>query len=115
MESFTSYKRYCFALDLKNDPELIAEYEKYHRAVWPEILQSITSAGIEALEIYRIENRLFMIMEVNDTFSFERKRTMDEANETVQRWEQLMWNYQQALPSAKPGEKWLLMQKIFEL
>jgi L-rhamnose mutarotase len=108
-------KRYCFALDLKNDPELIAEYEAHHRKVWPEILQSIKSAGIEVLEIYRIENRLFMIMEVNDTFSFERKKMMDEANEVVQQWEQLMWNYQQALPSAKLGEKWLLMEKLFEL
>jgi L-rhamnose mutarotase len=108
-------KRYCFALDLKNDPDLIAEYEAYHRKVWPEILESIKSAGIEALEIYRIENRLFMIMEVNETFSFERKKEMDEANEAVQRWEQLMWNYQQALPFAKAGEKWLLMDKIFEL
>lgn len=115
MESSNSLKRYCFALDLKNDPGLIAEYEAHHRKVWPEILQSIKSAGIEVLEIYRIENRLFMIMEVNERFSFERKKMMDENNETVQQWEKLMWNYQQALPSAKPGEKWLLMEKIFEL
>jgi L-rhamnose mutarotase len=26
-----------------------------------------------------------------------------------------MWKYQQALPMAKPGEKWLLMDKIFDL
>jgi L-rhamnose mutarotase len=115
LESLNVNNRFCFALDLKNDPELIAEYEQYHREVWPEVLGSIKGAGIETLEIYRIENRLFMIMEVDETFSFERKRKMDEANETVQQWERLMWNYQQALPSAKPGEKWLLMEKIFEL
>ncbi|MGB8193932.1 MAG: L-rhamnose mutarotase [Chitinophagaceae bacterium] len=108
-------KRHCFALDLKNDPVLIAEYEAHHAAVWPEILRSIKDAGIESLEIYRVENRLFMVMEVNDDFSFEKKKLMDEASEPVQRWETLMWNYQQALPTAKPGEKWLLMQKIFEL
>lgn len=107
--------RYCFALDLKDDPVLIAEYEAHHQEVWPEILQSIKDSGIQSLEIYRIENRLFMIMDVNESFSFEKKQVMDEANETVQRWETLMWNYQQALPSAKPGEKWLLMEKIFEL
>lgn len=33
--------RNCFALDLKNDPEIISEYEKYHEAVWPDILQSL--------------------------------------------------------------------------
>jgi L-rhamnose mutarotase len=107
--------RHCFALDLKNDPALIAEYEKYHRQVWPEILSSISDAGIEALEIYRVENRLFMIMEVNENFSFDKKAYMDAANPKVQEWETLMWKYQQALPSAKPGEKWMPMEKIFEL
>jgi L-rhamnose mutarotase len=108
-------KRYCFALDLKNDPELIRQYENFHRAVWPEILQSISEAGIEKLEIYRVENRLFMIMEVSDRFSFDRKKNMDNSNPRVQQWETLMWKYQQALPSAAPGEKWILMEKIFQL
>ena len=107
--------RHCLALDLKNDPALIREYERYHQAVWPEILNSIRSVGIEKLEIYRVDNRLFMIMEVNDDFSFEKKGRADAANAKVQEWEQLMWKYQEALPSAKPGEKWLLMKKIFEL
>lgn len=110
-----STRRYCLALDLKNDPQLIAAYEEHHRNVWPGILQSIKDAGIESLEIYRVENRLFMIMEVNENFSFEKKKAMDDANETVQQWETLMWNYQQALPSAKPGQKWTLMEKIFQL
>lgn len=61
-------KRHCFALDLKPDAELIAEYEKYHTEVWPEVLENLSAAGIEQLEIYRVENRLFMIMEVNDSF-----------------------------------------------
>ena len=108
-------KRYCLAVDLKNDPQLISEYEKHHRAVWPEILHSLRSAGIESLEIYRIENRLFMIMEVNADFSFSKKNEADAANEKVQEWETFMWKYQQALPFAKPGEKWVLMEKIFEL
>ncbi len=107
--------RYCFALDLKNDAGLIAEYEAHHRAVWPEILASIQSAGIDALEIYRVQNRLFMMMETNDSFSFEKKNEADQANVKVQEWETLMWKYQQALPGAAPGQKWLLMNKIFQL
>jgi len=102
-------------LDLKDDGDLIAEYEQYHAAVWPEILQSIREAGIMAMEIYRAANRLFMIMEVAEDFSFERKAAMDEANPTVQRWEELMWKYQQALPGSKPGEKWIQMKNIFTL
>lgn len=107
--------RYCLALDLKDDPALIAEYEAYHGAVWPEILASIRDSGILNMEIYRWGNRLFMIMETSDDFSFERKSAMDKANEKVNEWEELMWKYQQALPGAAPGEKWILMDKIFDL
>ncbi|MCB0556669.1 MAG: L-rhamnose mutarotase [Phaeodactylibacter sp.] len=108
-------KRYCLALDLRNDPQLIAEYEACHRKVWPEILDSIRNSGITNMEIYRLGSRLFMIMETADDFSFEKKAAMDAANPRVQEWEALMWRFQQALPGAKPGEKWMLMEKIFEL
>lgn len=107
--------RYCLALDLKNDPALIAGYEAHHRAVWPEIIRSIRKAGIEHLEIYRCGARLFMIMETNDHFSFEKKAAMDAADPRAQEWETLMWKYQQALPGALPGEKWKMMEKIFDL
>ena len=56
-----------------------------------------------------------MIMETNDNFNFEKKAKADAANEKVQEWEKLMWKYQQALPGAKPGEKWMLMDKIFQI
>jgi L-rhamnose mutarotase len=107
--------RYCLALDLKDDPQLIAAYDEYHRSVWPEIVDSIKNSGIQHLEIYRVSNRLFMIIEAGSDFSFEQKAIMDAKNEIVQQWEQTMWEYQQALPIAKPGEKWVLMEKIFSL
>lgn len=108
-------RRYCFTLDLIPDDQLIARYEEMHRKVWPEIIESIRSSGIEDMEIYRTGNRLFMIMDVNAHFSFEHKADMDAANDKVQEWETLMWKYQQAVPGAKPGEKWIMMDKIFEL
>jgi L-rhamnose mutarotase len=107
--------RYCLALDLQPDAELIAEYAAWHRAVWPEIRQSILEGGIEQMEIYRLEDRLFMIMEVSPEFSFDQKAMMDAANPAVQRWEELMWKYQVAIPGGKPGEKWRLMERIFNL
>ncbi len=107
--------RHCLALDLKDDPKLIKEYEAYHQNVWPEILKSIRDSGIDNMEIYRIANRLFMIMEVNESFSFEEKAKADQADTKVQEWEKLMWKYQQALPGAKPGEKWMLIDRIFKL
>ncbi len=108
-------KRYSLALDLVDDPKRIAEYEQYHEKIWTEIRDSITSSGITDMEIYRLGNRLFMIMETTDDFSFEKKGAMDAENPKVQEWENLMWHYQQALPMAKTGEKWLLMNKIFDL
>ena len=108
-------KRYCLALDLKDDPTLIAEYEEYHKESWPENLKAIREAGIEVMDIYRTGNRLFMIMETTDDFSFEAKAIADANNKKVQEWEALMWKYQQALPHARPGEKWMVMKKIFEL
>jgi L-rhamnose mutarotase len=108
-------RRYCLTLDLKDDPALIAEYRRYHENVWPEILKSITGAGVEDMEIYLLGTRMFMIMEVNDQFSFEVKGEMDRVNPKVQEWEQLMWKFQQPLPQAKPGEKWMLMERVFKL
>lgn len=107
--------RYVLALDLKNDPALIAEYEHYHKAVWPDVLQSLHDAGITDMEIYRVENHLILVMDTAENFSLERKADMDAANPKVQEWETLMWHYQEALPSAKPGQKWVPMKKVFQL
>src|SRR5690349_24249024 len=96
-------QRFCLALDLKPDPELIAAYEAYHREVWPEIHSNLRASGIENLEIYRVENRLFMILEAGEGFSFERKAALDGGNERVQEWEALMWKFQQALPGSRAG------------
>lgn len=108
-------KRYALALDLVEEPNLIAEYKKYHEQIPPDIAVSIKESGILNMELYLLGNRLFMIMETKDDFSFEKKAAMDLANPEVQKWEQLMWKYQKALPMAKPGEKWILMEQIFKL
>jgi len=107
--------RYCLTLDLKDDQALIAEYERHHFAIWPEIRDSITNSGITNMEIFRYDNRLFMIMETDESFSFERKTAMDKANPKVQEWEELMWKYQQPLNGVAEGVKWVLMSKIFQL
>ncbi|MGA9650761.1 MULTISPECIES: L-rhamnose mutarotase [Pedobacter] len=108
-------ERHCLTLDLIDDEKLIAAYKQYHKSVWPEIKESIKQAGVNELEIYLFGNRLFMIMDVNDSFSFEAKAKADLENEKVQEWETLMWNYQKAMPGAKPGEKWMLMENLFKL
>jgi len=110
-------KKYCLALDLKDDPDLIEEYEYWHKPenARPEIKKSILDAGITNMEIYRTGNRLFMIMEVTDDFSFERKAELDAADPKVQDWETFVWKFQKPLEWSRPGEKWVLMDKIFQL
>jgi L-rhamnose mutarotase len=108
-------KRYCLTLDLKDDPKLIAEYRRYHEKIWPEITKSIQDAGIEDMEIYLLGTRMFLVMEVNEKFSFESKAKADRENPKVREWEELMWKFQKPLPNAKPGEKWMLMERVFKL
>lgn len=108
-------RRHCLTLDLADDPELIAEYKRLHEKVWPEIVESIRASGVRDLEIYLLGTRLFMTLEAEDDFTFELKAAMDRNNPKVQEWEALMWKFQRALPQAKPGEKWLLMERIFKL
>lgn len=110
-------QRLCFAVDLKDEPELIEEYKHYHAVGngFPEVAAAIRDAGIEEMEIYLIANRLFMIMEVNDTFDPVSRAEKDAKNEKVQLWEKMMWKYQQQLPWAKADEKWLPMDLIFKL
>lgn len=93
----------------------MAEYKAYHAAgnTWPEITKSIKDAGIVDMQIYLTGNRMFM--EVDDTFDAVRKAAMDAANPKVQEWEELMWKYQQALPWAEEGVKWIALEKIFQL
>lgn len=108
-------QRYCLTVDLKEDPALIEEYKAIHKNIWPDIRDRIIADGITVMDIYISGNRLFMIMEVKDGFSFDKKAASDAADPRVQEWENFMWSFQQALPWAKPGEKWVIMEQIFTL
>lgn len=96
---------------------MMAKYKAYHQREnhWPEIAQSIKDSGILDMEIYLVGNRMFMLMEVDETFSFDKKRKMDQENARVQEWENLMSVFQQHLPWARNGEKWMQTEMIFKL
>lgn len=107
--------RYCMALDLHDDPRLIAEYERQHRAVWPEVLEHLRAAGVLDMSIWRLGTRLFMIMDTGAGFSFERMRALAAEYPRVDAWEQAMWRFQVPTPWTASGDKWTPMQCIFEL
>lgn len=106
-----------YTLDLKPDPALIAEYERWHRPenIWPEVVASIRAAGIRDMQIFRAGNRLFMVMGVPDDYAPDAKAAADAANPRVQAWEALMDRFQQRLPFAAPGAKWVPLTRIFSL
>ena len=62
-------KRFCQTLDLKDDPKLIEQYCYWHQHIWKEIPEGIRAVGISNMEIYRLGNRLFMIVETPDDFT----------------------------------------------
>ena len=107
--------RHCLALDLKDDAEAIAEYKRYHVKIWPEVRDSLREAGVMDMEIYLMGNRLFMIMDVNDTFTLAAKAAADAANQKVQEWEAIMSGFQQPLPQSRPGQRWVVMERVFNL
>jgi L-rhamnose mutarotase len=108
--------RLVMTTDLGGSQEQIDEYEHYHDHIWPEVVSSLKVIGIRALDIYRLERRLIMIMEVPDGFdkveAFARHRI---SHPRCGEWEVLMSGYQAAPAGAAAGEKWGEMKKIFSL
>ena len=78
------------------------------------MLESIHATGVLSEQIFILGTRMVMVLQTTDDFSFEAKAAQDQANSSMCKWEELMWNFQQPVPLAQPGEKWVLMEKIFE-
>src|SRR5690349_6361328 len=107
--------RYCLALELKDDSELIARYEAFHRDVWPEVVRHIRGHGVTGMEIYRLGTRLFMIMETDDArYDAQLMAQAALTDPSVHRWETLMWEFQAPTPWTPAGQKWVPMDRIFD-
>jgi L-rhamnose mutarotase len=106
--------RRCFALDLVDDAALIAEYCRMHEpgSVWPRVIDHIRLQGIEAMQIWRRDDRLFMIMETAD--DYPRPVSSVELQQANQQWEALMASFQRRVEGALPEEKWAAMHCIFD-
>lgn len=110
-------KRYCQALDLKDDPELIAAYKQLHSQehIWQETLSAIREVGILEMEIYLCENHLFMMVETPLDFDWDSAMGKMATLPKQKEWEALTARYQQADPNADSAGKWYLMERIFHL
>jgi L-rhamnose mutarotase len=110
-------QRFCLTLDLKDDPIMIQEYEYWHQKdhIWPEIPAGIRSVGILSMEIYRIHNRLFMIIDTGPEFDFERDMERLSHLPRQSEWEAFVAHYQNSGKNEQAKEKWKLMKQVFSL
>jgi L-rhamnose mutarotase len=113
-------QRRCYALDLKDDAAMIESYRHWHRPGGPpaEVTRSLRNAGILALDIYLVGNRLFMIMDSDPTAPSGSKASDDSDDPHVRAWEELMSGLQQDLPFPRKESgagKWQLLEHIYSL
>ncbi|MFT3954921.1 MAG: L-rhamnose mutarotase [Piscinibacter sp.] len=107
--------QHLLALDLKDDPALIARYEEHHRAVWPEVQAHLHCHGVLSMTIHRLGTRMVMVMETDDAvFDAEAMARASEDDPAIARWEALMWTFQAPTPWTPAGRKWQPMAKIFD-
>ena len=110
-------KRFCQTLDLKDNPELIAEYRRRHSEgeAWKEIIDGIRKVGILEMEIYLLGTRLFMIVETPLDFDWDGAMARLATLPRQQEWEDYVAEFQDAKPGASSDEKWRMMERIFYL
>lgn len=110
-------KRFCQTLDLKDNPELIAEYRRRHSEgeAWSEIIEGIKEVGILEMEIYLVDTRLFMIVETALDFDWNSAMARLSTLPRQQEWEDYMSEFQLASQGASSDEKWRMMERIFYL
>ena len=110
-------KRYVQTMDLKDDPELIAEYKRRHRQeeAWPEIMAGIREVGILDMQIFILGTRLVMIVETPVEFDWECAMARLATLPRQQEWEDYMAIFQQCAEGATSDEKWQMMERMFYL
>lgn len=108
-------KYFARALNLKDDPELIAKYKEYHRQVWPEVLSVLKATGITSMKIFLKGRRMFMYCEARDDYDLARASPIYEQSPRTKEWEELMRQFQEPLSEAAPGEWWSPMEEVFDL
>jgi len=110
-------KRYCQALDLIDDAEMIQQYRLLHSPEkhWKEIRDGIREVGILRMDIYISGNHLFMIVDVEEDFDWEESFNKLSTLPRQAEWEGVVAKFQKCLPDAKSDEKWVPIERIFTL
>ena len=114
---YTCYKRYCKTLSLEDDPQLIEEYKNVHAPdnTWPEITRGMIEVGILDMEIYIMDNRLFMIMDTLPDIDHDVAMAELATKPRQSEWEAFVSRFQKTSSDASADEKWHLMECIYKL
>jgi L-rhamnose mutarotase len=109
-------KFYGLTLNLKDDPQIIAQYKEYHRNPWPEPLAGLGEVGVLDMKIFLLGRRMFMYMTTTD--DFDPHTAFDGYTEKYPKaadWDALMRTFQEKVPEAGEGEWWAQMEPVFDL
>lgn len=102
--------RYAFQLRIK--AEAIAEYEREHARVWPEMLAKLKEVGISDYSIFRRGQELFLVLRVED---FDKAWEQLDRDPVNLRWQEFMGRLFEPVPSLQPGERFAMMKEVFYL
>jgi L-rhamnose mutarotase len=100
-------QRAAFVLDVR--PERIEDYVRAHRAVWPEMLDALRSAGIRNYTIFRHGNQMFGYFESDDLDAAARFLAGQEVST---RWQDAM---AELLESRVPESGPPALEEVFRL
>lgn len=110
-------KRWVQTMDLRDNPQLIAEYRRRHSRgeVWPEVLQGIRDCGLLEMEIYILGTRLVMICEAPLDVDWDEAMRRMASGPRQAEWEAFMAVFQQCDPGQTSDEKWQMMERMFHV
>jgi L-rhamnose mutarotase len=95
-------------------PDQIAEYERIHAEVWPEVLATLKRANVSKFSIFRFENMLFSYMEYTGK-DYEADMALISADPITQDWWKVTAPMQNPVPQKKENEWWHEIPEVFQL
>ena len=110
-------KRYVQFLEISDDPELVAQYRKWHSQEysWKEVRDGIRQVGILEMEIYILGSKLEMIVDAPADFNWQEAMDRLATLPRQAEWEAFVAKFQGCAADARSDEKWQPMERMFRL
>jgi L-rhamnose mutarotase len=110
-------KDWLYTCDLKDDPEIIRQYDDFHANIWPEVAESLKSVGMREIKIWRLGTRMVMCITTDDDFDPAAASAAHQASHPrCAEWEELMKSFQRRPAEAGHGTStWTEMTQVFTL